>query len=100
MKTPLNDIIPLLHLQEFMSLTFVQGKLCASTSCFIFYIDSLHATWTLYKVSPKLLYLSICIALMVVLMPTILWVNTSLSLISTSALSVHSFNVVMGRSPT
>ncbi|RZS17537.1 hypothetical protein BHM03_00049687 [Ensete ventricosum] len=34
MKNPWNDIIPLLPLQEFMSLTSVQGKLCASTLCF------------------------------------------------------------------
>ncbi|RWW05503.1 hypothetical protein GW17_00031215 [Ensete ventricosum] len=34
MKNPLNDIIPLLPLQEFMSLTSVQGKFCASASCF------------------------------------------------------------------
>ncbi|RRT64592.1 hypothetical protein B296_00022733 [Ensete ventricosum] len=34
MKNPWNDIIPLLPLQEFMSLTFVQGKLCAFALCF------------------------------------------------------------------
>ncbi|RWW64817.1 hypothetical protein BHE74_00027916 [Ensete ventricosum] len=34
MKNPWNDIIPLLPLQEFMSLTFVQGKLCAFAPCF------------------------------------------------------------------
>ncbi|RWW06640.1 hypothetical protein BHE74_00028711 [Ensete ventricosum] len=34
MKNPWNDIISLLPLQEFMSLTSVQEKLCASTSCF------------------------------------------------------------------
>ncbi|RRT57352.1 hypothetical protein B296_00028082 [Ensete ventricosum] len=34
MKNPWNDIIPLLPLQEFMSLTSIQGKLCASAPCF------------------------------------------------------------------
>ncbi|RZS24160.1 hypothetical protein BHM03_00057197 [Ensete ventricosum] len=34
MKNPWNNIISLLHLQEFISLTSVQGKLCASTPCF------------------------------------------------------------------
>ncbi|RWW71708.1 hypothetical protein BHE74_00020514 [Ensete ventricosum] len=34
MKNPWNDIIPLLPLQEFISLTSVQGKLRASASCF------------------------------------------------------------------
>ncbi|RRT64488.1 hypothetical protein B296_00008937 [Ensete ventricosum] len=34
MKNPWNDIIPLLPLQEFMSLTSVQGKLCAFAPCF------------------------------------------------------------------
>ncbi|RWV92783.1 hypothetical protein GW17_00044808 [Ensete ventricosum] len=34
MKNPWNDIIPLLPLQEFMSLTSIQRKLCASTPCF------------------------------------------------------------------
>ncbi|RZS22682.1 hypothetical protein BHM03_00055489 [Ensete ventricosum] len=43
MKNRWNDMIPLLPLQEFMSLTSVQGKLCASTPCFIFYVDSLYA---------------------------------------------------------
>ncbi|RRT79884.1 hypothetical protein B296_00022044 [Ensete ventricosum] len=42
MKDPRNNMIPLLPLQEFMSLTSVQGKLCASAQCFIFYIDSLY----------------------------------------------------------
>ncbi|RRT44685.1 hypothetical protein B296_00049792 [Ensete ventricosum] len=34
MKNPWNDIISLLPLREFMSLTFVQGKLRAFASCF------------------------------------------------------------------
>ncbi|RZS20504.1 hypothetical protein BHM03_00053037 [Ensete ventricosum] len=34
MKNLWNNIIPLLPLQEFMSLTSVQGKLCAFASCF------------------------------------------------------------------
>ncbi|RZR87284.1 hypothetical protein BHM03_00014657 [Ensete ventricosum] len=54
-----------------MSLTPVQGKLCASASCFIFYIDSLHATWILYQVPPKLLCPSICIEWMVLVTSTL-----------------------------
>ncbi|RRT45121.1 hypothetical protein B296_00026735 [Ensete ventricosum] len=34
MKNPWNDIILLLHIQEFMSLTSVQGKLHTSAPCF------------------------------------------------------------------
>ncbi|RWV94927.1 hypothetical protein BHE74_00017812 [Ensete ventricosum] len=34
MKNPWNDIIPLLPLQEFMSLTSVQGKLRGFAPCF------------------------------------------------------------------
>ncbi|RWW79735.1 hypothetical protein BHE74_00011973 [Ensete ventricosum] len=34
MKNPWNNIIPLLPLQEFISLTYVQGKLHFSTPCF------------------------------------------------------------------
>ncbi|RWW81149.1 hypothetical protein BHE74_00010490 [Ensete ventricosum] len=83
-----------------MSLTFVQRKLCASAPCSIFYVDSLHAAWTLHQVSPKLLCPSIYIKLMVALAPTILRVSPSLSPISTSTLSVPSFDIVMGHSPT
>ncbi|RWV99145.1 hypothetical protein BHE74_00020869 [Ensete ventricosum] len=36
MKNPWNNMIPFLPLQEFMSLTFVQGKLRASAPCSIF----------------------------------------------------------------
>ncbi|RRT53003.1 hypothetical protein B296_00016427 [Ensete ventricosum] len=61
MKNPWNDMISLLPLQEFMPLTSIQGKLCASAPCSIFYIDSLHATWILHQVPPKLLHSSICI---------------------------------------
>ncbi|RRT35306.1 hypothetical protein B296_00021652 [Ensete ventricosum] len=50
MKNPWNDMIPLLPLQEFMSFTFVQGKLRVSALCSIFYVDSLHATWVIYQV--------------------------------------------------
>ncbi|RZS11178.1 hypothetical protein BHM03_00042478 [Ensete ventricosum] len=35
MKNPWNDMIPLLPLQEFMSLTSIQEKLCASALYFI-----------------------------------------------------------------
>ncbi|RWW62767.1 hypothetical protein BHE74_00030101 [Ensete ventricosum] len=34
-------MIPLLPLQEFISLTFIQGKLRASSPCSIFYADSM-----------------------------------------------------------
>ncbi|RRT36373.1 hypothetical protein B296_00043174, partial [Ensete ventricosum] len=53
MKNPWNDMIPLLALQEFMFLTSVQGKLCASTPCSIFYVNSLHAVWILHQVPPR-----------------------------------------------
>ncbi|RRT62791.1 hypothetical protein B296_00003977 [Ensete ventricosum] len=56
MKNPWNDMILLLPLQEFMSLTSVQGKLRASAPCLIFYVDSLHAAWILHQVPPKLLH--------------------------------------------
>ncbi|RWW52562.1 hypothetical protein BHE74_00041012 [Ensete ventricosum] len=45
--------------------------------------------------STKLLRSSICIELIVALTPTIPWVNSLLSLISTSTLSVSSYDVVM-----
>ncbi|THU49536.1 hypothetical protein C4D60_Mb06t10590 [Musa balbisiana] len=54
-----------------MSLTFVQGKLCASAPCSIFYAGSLHAIWVFRQVTPKLLPSSFCIELMVALAPTI-----------------------------
>ncbi|RWW76716.1 hypothetical protein BHE74_00015168 [Ensete ventricosum] len=79
-------MIPLLLLQEFMSLISVQGKLCASAPCFIFYVDSLHAAWILHQVPPKLLCFSICIELMVALTTTILRVSPPTSPISTSTL--------------
>ncbi|RRT82675.1 hypothetical protein BHE74_00002077 [Ensete ventricosum] len=100
MKNPWNDMISLLPLQEFMSLTSVQGKLRASALYSIFYVDSLHAVWILHQVPPKLLRPSICIELMVALMPTILRVSPLLSLIFTSILNVPSFDVDHGRSST
>ncbi|RWW39263.1 hypothetical protein BHE74_00055420 [Ensete ventricosum] len=100
MKNPWNNMIPLLPLQEFMSLTFVQGKLRASALCSIFYVDSLHMTWTFHQVPPKLLRLSICFELMVALVPTIPRVSSLLSPIFTLALSVPSFDVDTGHSPT
>ncbi|RWV84252.1 hypothetical protein GW17_00054044 [Ensete ventricosum] len=78
-----------------MSLTFVQEKLCASALYFIFYINSLHVTWILHQVPPKLLRSSICIELMVALTPTIPQVSPSLSPIFTSTLSVTSYDVAM-----
>ncbi|RWW42282.1 hypothetical protein BHE74_00052191 [Ensete ventricosum] len=95
MKNPWNDMISLLPLQEFKSLTSVQRKFCASAQCYIFYVDSLHAAWILHLVPPKLLHPTICIELMVALAPTILCVSSLLSTIFTSALSVSSFNVAM-----
>ncbi|RWW14400.1 hypothetical protein GW17_00021832 [Ensete ventricosum] len=71
MNNPWNDMIPLLPLQEFMSLTYVQGKFHAFAPCSIFYVDSLHAAWTLHQVLPKLLHPSICVELMVAHTPTI-----------------------------
>ncbi|RRT73939.1 hypothetical protein B296_00002810 [Ensete ventricosum] len=53
MKNPWNNMIPLLSLQEFMPFTSVHGKLCASASCSILYVNSLHAAWILHQVSPK-----------------------------------------------
>ncbi|RRT38604.1 hypothetical protein BHE74_00041284 [Ensete ventricosum] len=64
-------MISLLLLQEFISLTSIQGKLRASSSCSIFHIDSLHAASILHQVPPKLLHPSICIELMVALTLTI-----------------------------
>ncbi|RZS03601.1 hypothetical protein BHM03_00033783 [Ensete ventricosum] len=61
MKNLWNDMISLLPLQEFMPLTYVQGKLRASAPCSIFYVDSLHAAWILHQVPPKSLRSSICI---------------------------------------
>ncbi|RWW31120.1 hypothetical protein BHE74_00020651 [Ensete ventricosum] len=49
-------MISLLPLQEFLSLTYVQGKLRASAPCFIFYVDSLRVAWILHQVPPKLLH--------------------------------------------
>ncbi|RRT39559.1 hypothetical protein B296_00047945 [Ensete ventricosum] len=53
MKNLWNNMISLLPLQEFMPLTSVQGKLCASAPCSVFYVDSLHAAWILHLVPPK-----------------------------------------------
>ncbi|RZS14047.1 hypothetical protein BHM03_00045701 [Ensete ventricosum] len=92
MKNPWNDMIPLLPLQEFMLLTLVQGKLCASAPCFIFYVDSLHTTWILHQVLPESLRSSICIELIVTLASIIPWVSPPLSLISTSTRSVPSYD--------
>ncbi|RWW74462.1 hypothetical protein BHE74_00017596 [Ensete ventricosum] len=72
-------MIPLLPLQEFMSLTSIQGKLRASAPCSLFYIDSLHAAWILHQVPPKLLRFLICIELMVALTPAISWISPLLS---------------------
>ncbi|RWV83150.1 hypothetical protein BHE74_00051653 [Ensete ventricosum] len=82
-----------------MPLTSVQGKLRASAPCFIFYVDSLHASWILHRVPPKLLRSSICIELIVALESTIPWVNHLLSSISTSTLSVPSYDVALDCSP-
>ncbi|RZS21169.1 hypothetical protein BHM03_00053770 [Ensete ventricosum] len=86
-------MIPLLPLQEFMPLTYVQGKLRASAPCSIFYVDSLHAAWILHQVPPKSLCSSICIKLIVALTSTIPRVSHPLSSISTSTLSVPSYDV-------
>ncbi|RWV77867.1 hypothetical protein GW17_00061249 [Ensete ventricosum] len=93
-------MISLLPLQEFMPLTYVQGKLRASAPCFIFYVDSLHVAWILHQVPPKSLRSSIGIELIVALASTIPRVNHSLSSISTSTLSVPSYDVALDCSPT
>ncbi|RRT39362.1 hypothetical protein B296_00059193 [Ensete ventricosum] len=48
-----NNMIPFLPLQEFMSLTSIQGKLHAFASCFIFYVNSFYAAWAVHQVPPK-----------------------------------------------
>ncbi|RWW20041.1 hypothetical protein BHE74_00012011 [Ensete ventricosum] len=65
----------------------------------IHYVDSLHAAWILHQVPPRLLRLSLCIELMVALMPTIQRVSPPLSLISTSTLSVSSYDVAIVAPP-
>ncbi|RRT77896.1 hypothetical protein B296_00025036 [Ensete ventricosum] len=55
MRDPWNNMISLLPLQEFMSLTSVLEKLRASVLCSVFYVDSFQAAWALIQVSPKLL---------------------------------------------
>ncbi|RRT74401.1 hypothetical protein B296_00032381 [Ensete ventricosum] len=82
-----------------MSLTSFQGSFVLPVHVFIFYVDSLYAAWILHQVPPKLLCLSIYIELMVALMPTIPQVSPPLSLISTSTLSMPSYNVVMVANP-
>ncbi|RWW83772.1 hypothetical protein BHE74_00007717 [Ensete ventricosum] len=54
MKNPWNNmfLILLLPLQEFMSLTSLQGNLRTSAPCSIFYIDSLHALGHFTKFHP------------------------------------------------
>ncbi|RWW46544.1 hypothetical protein BHE74_00047523 [Ensete ventricosum] len=54
-------MISFLFLQEFMSLTSIQGKLHVFAPCSIFYIDSLQTVWILHQVPPKLLHPSIYI---------------------------------------
>ncbi|RWV99613.1 hypothetical protein BHE74_00025393 [Ensete ventricosum] len=93
-------MILLLPLQEFMSLTSVQGKLRSFAPCFTFYVDSLHAAWALHQVTPKLLRSSVCIQLMVALVPTIPRVSSPLSSISISVPSVPSFDIALGHCPT
>ncbi|RRT63095.1 hypothetical protein B296_00025592 [Ensete ventricosum] len=100
MKNSWNDMILLLPLQEFMILTSVQGKLCAFAPCSIIYVDSLHTTWILHQVPPKSLRSSICIELIMVLASTIPRVSPPLSSISTSTLSVPSYDIVLDCSPT
>ncbi|RRT57068.1 hypothetical protein B296_00011749 [Ensete ventricosum] len=78
-----------------MSLTSVQGKFRASASCFNLLRHSFLVARILHQVPPKLLRLSIYIELMVALMPTIPRVSPPLSSISTSTLSVPSYDVIM-----
>ncbi|RZR83749.1 hypothetical protein BHM03_00010445 [Ensete ventricosum] len=67
MKNLWNNMISPLTLQEVMSLTSIQGKFHASALCFIFYVDSLHATWVFHQVPSKLLCPSIYIKFTVAL---------------------------------
>ncbi|RRT75904.1 hypothetical protein B296_00030779 [Ensete ventricosum] len=83
-----------------MSLTSVQGKLRTFAPCSIFYVDSLYVAWLLHQVLPKLLRSSICTELMMALMATIPRVRPLLSPISTSTLSVPSYDIVMDCSLT
>ncbi|RRT79866.1 hypothetical protein B296_00004083 [Ensete ventricosum] len=96
MKNPWNDMILLLPLQEFLSLTSIQENLCATTLYFIFYVDSLHVACALHHVPPKLFHLLICIELMVALAPTIPLFSPLYSLISISTLSVSLFDIALG----
>ncbi|RWV96679.1 hypothetical protein GW17_00040592 [Ensete ventricosum] len=100
MKNSWNNMISLLPLQEFMPLTSVQGKLCVSAPCSIFYVDSLHVTWILHQVPSKSFRSSICIELIVALTSTIPRVSPTLSSISTSTRSVPSYDVALDYSPT
>ena len=87
-------MILLLPLQEFMSLTSVQGKHCASAPCSIFYASSLYVAWVLHQVTPKLLHSSFCIELMLVLAPTIPRASPPLSMISILTPSVPLFKLL------
>ncbi|RZS02106.1 hypothetical protein BHM03_00032084 [Ensete ventricosum] len=100
MKNPWNDIIPLLPLQEFMSLTSVQGKLCASALCF-YLLRPLPSCGldTSPSSTQVALCLSICIEMMVAHMPSIPWVSPLLSLIFTSTLSVPLYDVAIVAPP-
>ncbi|RZR90425.1 hypothetical protein BHM03_00018292 [Ensete ventricosum] len=88
-------MISLLSLREFIPLTSVQRKLRASAPCSIFNVDFIHAAWILHQVPHKSLRSSICIELIVALTSTIPWVSHSLSSISTSTLSVPSYDVAL-----
>ncbi|RWV81874.1 hypothetical protein GW17_00056669 [Ensete ventricosum] len=83
-----------------MLLTSVQGKLCASAPCSIFYVDSHHVAWILHQVSPKSLHSSICIELIVAHASTIPWVSPPLSSIFTSTRSVPLYDVALDCSLT
>ncbi|RWV86097.1 hypothetical protein BHE74_00054431 [Ensete ventricosum] len=66
------DMISLLPLQHFMSLT-LSTKNYAFAPCSVFYVYSFHVAWVLHQVLPKLLSSLVCIKLMVALALTILW---------------------------
>ncbi|RWV87232.1 hypothetical protein GW17_00050803 [Ensete ventricosum] len=100
MKNPWNDMIPLLPLQKFMPLTYVQRKHRASAPCSIFYVDSLRAAWIVHQVPPKSLHSSICTELIVALMSTIPRVSPLLSSISASIISGPSYDVALNCSST
>lgn len=96
-------MVPLLSLQQFMSLIFPRKAprswYFRSILCLL--IQLLLCDFSTSWSSPKLLCFLVCIEMMVVLASTISWVNPLLSpIFSSFTLSVSSFGVAFGFSPT